>query len=191
MYLFFDTETTGKPKRYDAPAKDVDNWPRITQLAFAVFDATGKKIHQFACLIKPDGWEIPKEKFFLDNNMTTERCEAEGLPIKYTIEEIIMHIENNPYLIAHNITFDRMVLAAEMIRMGLTTTNKPKQICTMNESTAYCKLPGSRGYKWPKLEELHSHLFESKFDGAHNALNDVEACAKCFFELVNRKVITP
>ena len=31
-YLFFDTETTGLPKNYNAPITDTDNWPRLVQL---------------------------------------------------------------------------------------------------------------------------------------------------------------
>ena len=37
--------------------------------------------------------------------------------------------------------------------------------------------------KWPKLEELHIKLFGCNFEGAHDALDDVRATAKCFFEL--------
>jgi len=29
MYLIFDTETTGLPKRWDAPITDSDNWPYV------------------------------------------------------------------------------------------------------------------------------------------------------------------
>ena len=31
--LFFDTETTGIPKNWDAPVDKLDNWPRLVQLA--------------------------------------------------------------------------------------------------------------------------------------------------------------
>jgi len=34
MYLFFDTETTGLPKKWKAPITDLDNWPRLVQLAY-------------------------------------------------------------------------------------------------------------------------------------------------------------
>jgi len=29
QYLFFDTETTGVPKNYNAPISDLNNWPRL------------------------------------------------------------------------------------------------------------------------------------------------------------------
>jgi DNA polymerase III epsilon subunit-like protein len=60
----------------------------------------------------------------------------------------------------------------------------------MEASTALCQLPGRYGYKWPKLDELHRHLFGRGMGAAHNALVDVEACARCFFELQRRGVIS-
>jgi hypothetical protein len=35
MYLIFDTETTGLPKKWAAPISDTDNWPRAIQIAFS------------------------------------------------------------------------------------------------------------------------------------------------------------
>ncbi|MGB5134457.1 MAG: hypothetical protein WBN89_04710 [Prochlorococcaceae cyanobacterium] len=55
--------------------------------------------------------------------------------------------------------------------------------------TALCQLPGRYGYKWPRLNELHRHLFGRGMGAAHNALVDVQACARCFFELQRRGVI--
>lgn len=39
------------------------------------------------------------------------------------------------------------------------------------------------GFNGPILQELHNHLFNEDFDGAHDALADVKATARCFFEL--------
>jgi len=47
------------------------------------------------------------------------------------------------------------------------------------------KIPDPKwGYKWPKLQELHNHLFGESFEEAHNAMADIEATKKCFIELV-------
>lgn len=189
MYLFFDTETTGKPKNYKAKMTDVDNWPNVTQLAFVVCDAAGEVVVKSSTLIKPKGWEIPKEQFFIDNNMSTERCEKDGIPIEMALDLFIQYSKDCEYLIAHNIAFDYNVLGAEMIRNSKTTGRKLKQVCTMESSTSYCELPGPFGFKWPKLEELHQILFNGSFQGAHDALNDVLITAKCFFELKKIGVI--
>lgn len=189
MYLFIDTETTGLPKNYNASHKDGKNWPRIIQLAFAVHDEGGQEIDNFSALIKPDGWTVPTEKFWIENGYSQAESEARGLPIKYCIEELILKINQYPYLIAHNMSFDKMIIAAEMYRLGLESCKRPKLICTKEASTAYCKIAGPYGFKWPKLEELYKHLFGKSFEGAHDALNDVRACADCFFELKSRGVI--
>ena len=60
----------------------------------------------------------------------------------------------------------------------------------MLASTNYCAIPGSYGkFKWPKLQELYVKLFNEKFEGAHDALADIEATVKCYFELVKLSII--
>jgi DNA polymerase-3 subunit alpha len=46
----------------------------------------------------------------------------------------------------------------------------------------------SRGqkYKLPTLSKIHTHLFDEPCDDAHNALSDVRACTRCYFEQKNR-----
>ena len=64
----------------------------------------------------------------------------------------------------------------------------------MKSSVEYCRISNeknpAKGYKWPKLQELHYRLFNYNYAVEHNAENDVEATAKCFFELVRLKVIS-
>jgi len=191
MYLFFDTETTGLPKNWKAPVTDTDNWPRVTQLAWQVYDESGNLLRERCNLIKPDGWEIPNEQFFIDNNMSTERCEREGVNLSEILEDFVSQVNESKYLIAHNMAFDEKIIGCEMVRKKLTFKLEPKKLCTMQESTSYCKmLPFRYGtYKWPTLLELHKKLFNEEFDGAHDALADVRACAKSFFELKKRSLI--
>jgi DNA polymerase III epsilon subunit-like protein len=189
MYLFFDTETNGLPKDWKAPADQFDNWPRIIQLAYAVFDEKEQLIVKSCNLIKPDGWEIPKLKFWIDNGYSTEKNMEQGIPLRHALSSFVSHRTLSDYSIAHNMAFDSKIIRAEMIRMGLDMKFDSKKICTMNESTNFCQLPGARGFKWPKLEELHRKLFGCDFTGAHDAMADVLATAKCFFELKKLNVI--
>lgn len=67
-----------------------------------------------------------------------------------------------------------------------------KLLCTMQSSVNLCQIPypsGRKGFKWPKLTELHRFLFERDFENAHTALGDVEATVDCFVELHKRKKI--
>ena len=59
MYLIFDTETTGLPKRWDAPITDTNNWPRCIQIAWQLHDDMGKLIEHQDYLVKPEGFNIP------------------------------------------------------------------------------------------------------------------------------------
>jgi DNA polymerase-3 subunit epsilon len=182
--IFFDTETTGKPKDYKGSMRDLDNWPRVIQLAWAVYTGGGELILKHSELIKPDGWEIPKEKFWIDNGYSTEKNEAIGVPMSLALWNFIMAARECTMMAAHNIQFDYNVLGAEMIRYNMGVGRKLEQFCTMEQGTAICKIPSSRGYKWPTLMELHKYLYGEEFKGAHDALADVEACARCYFRMM-------
>lgn len=184
-YLVFDTETTGKPKDYKAPMTDVDNWPRVIQLAFNVYSREGELNASHCHLIKPDGWVIPTEKFWIDNGFNTAINEAKGIPIAEALALFIEASLDCHTMVAHNMAFDYNILGAEMIRAQISSHNKLRRICTMETGTDLCRLPSpyGRGYKWPNLTELHTKLFGTGFDGAHDAAGDVAACAKCFFKM--------
>jgi len=183
MYLFFDTETTGIPKNYKAPVSDTKNWPRLVQIAWLVTDESGNKIKNAEYIIKPDGFLIPEDAARV-HGITTELASQSGVDLKSVLEEITADISKAVTLVAHNMQFDEKILGAEFLRMGHLDPleGKPKK-CTMQASTDYCKIPGPYGNKWPKLEELHKKLFRDGFDNAHNALADVRACSRCYFEL--------
>ena len=90
----------------------------------------------------------------------------------------------------HNIAFDKKIVGAELVRLGREDVMPGKRsLCTMMASIDYCKLPGPYGFKYPKLEELHRKLFGRGFEDAHNALNDICATEKCFWELRKRQLI--
>lgn len=199
MITFFDTETTGLPLDWKAPMSQVDNWPRVIQLAWLVCDERGAELHNGKFLIKPDGWKIPQEEFWIKNGFTTEANERDGIPVADALRAFIAHLRGGLYLVSHNMDFDHKVLGAEMIRAKVFSETKPLRICTKEASTQFCKIPfagrkqypGARAqnYKWPKLTELHEKLFGVAFQDAHDAMGDVVALKNCFFELVRLGVI--
>lgn len=193
MTIIFDSETTGLILDYKINPSEFDKFPRIIQLAWVIFDETGKEVKRVCKLIKPEGWVIPREEFFIKNGYSTERSEAEGFPIFEVLTEFVQDRLKAHYQVAHNINFDAKIIRAEMFRMGLIDIEfKAKKVCTMNKSTKYCQIPaknGKKGVKFPTLTELHNKLFNAGFESAHDAGSDVDACARCFFELMRLKVI--
>ena len=62
MYLIFDTETTGLPKKWNAPLTDSENWPRCVQLAWQLHRFKWSFSYQIiVTLIKPENFNIPFE----------------------------------------------------------------------------------------------------------------------------------
>ena len=190
MYLFFDTETTGLPKKYNAPASDSENWPRLVQLAWLQYNENEQLEQTGNLIIKPVDFEIPQEATNI-HGITTEKAVNEGINLIDALLEFNDIVHQSTILIAHNISFDEKIIEAEYLRCHpVANLSEIKKICTKNASTNYCKIPGRYGYKWPSLMELHELLFDIQFEDAHDALVDVKACAKCFFELKKRNVIT-
>jgi len=183
MYLFFDTETTGLPRNYGAPVSDLNNWPRLVQLAYLYYDESGDKVAEGDFIIKPDGFTISKGATRI-HGITTEKALRDGQPVKGVLENFYALVEKSEFLVAHNIAFDEMIMGSELLRNGMQNSLSEKvRICTMKQTTAFCRLSGEYGYKWPKLSELHYKLFRTGFADAHNASADISITAKCFWEL--------
>ena len=183
MNLFFDTETTGLPKNWKAPVTDVNNWPRLVQLAYLYYDGNGRKILGGDYIIKPEGFTIPSDASKI-HGISTERAIRDGKSLITVLLDFQSLIDEAEVLVAHNMNFDEKIVGAEFLRNGMRNSiPSKKKICTMESTTTYCALNGPYGYKWPKLSELHYKLFRTGFDEAHNAAFDISATAKCFWEL--------
>jgi DNA polymerase-3 subunit alpha len=186
MFLIFDTETTGLPKDYNAPLTDLDNWPRMIQLAWQLHDKEGKLLEAQSYIIKPEGFVIPRgsEKI---HGISTDRAVREGHDLSFVLDEFNKALEQAKVVVGHNVGFDNNIIGAEFLRKNIKTTLFDKKVVdTIPVSTAYCQLPGGKygKFKWPTLEELHEKLFNEPFDAAHNAAADVQATARCFLELI-------
>lgn len=183
MILLFDTETTGLPKNWKAPVTDLDNWPRLVQLAYLVYDFDGNLIHSCNEIIKPNGFTIPTDASKV-HGISTEMAYQRGLQIDDVFEIFLIHLKRAQFIVAHNMAYDEKIIGSELIRLGFDNVlEKKERICTMLETVELCKIKGPYGFKWPKLEELHYQLFNFYFEGAHDALADIQATAKCFWEL--------
>lgn len=190
-YLFFDTETAGLPRDYKAPSSDTDNWPRLVQLAWIVTDDEGNRLRSENLIIRPDGFEIPVETSNI-HGITTERALKEGVALADAIESFRNDLKMADRIVGHNISFDKKIVGAELVRLGLKDElDGMKSLCTMMASIDYCQLPGKYGFKYPRLQELYVKLFGREFEDAHNAMCDIDATEQCFWELCKMKLIKP
>jgi len=188
-YIFFDTETTGVPRNYKAPTTDTDNWPRLVQLGWILMDDGGNKLAQHDYIIRPDGFEIPADAARV-HGITTERALEEGHDLTEVIDEFMADFDKATFIVGHNISFDQNIVGAELVRLHRPDVMTSKRTyCTMQAGTNFCKIPGKYGYKWPKLMELYVKLFGHDFEGAHNAMSDIDATQECFWEMRKRGLI--
>jgi DNA polymerase-3 subunit alpha len=194
MYLIFDTETTGVPHNKTAPITDLDNWPRVVQIAWQLHSEKGALLSQHNYIIKPEGFDIPYKAEQV-HGISTKRALAEGHSLNKVLGIFLEDLGKTAVLIGHNIEFDVNILGAELIRQNLPTEKllAATKVDTGIVSTDFCQLSGGPGgrMKMPRLHELHEKLFGKGFGDAHDASYDVAATARCFFGLIHAKVIQP
>jgi len=193
MYLIFDTETTGLPKRWNAPVTDVDNWPRCIQIAWQLHDELGNCIEHQDYLIRPDGFNIPYDAEKI-HGISTALATEQGLALSEVLELFNSALSKTTFVVGQNLGFDLNIMGCEFHRLQLASPLSELPVLdTCTEKTAsMCQIPGGRGgkFKLPTLTELHQFLFHKPFGEAHNATADVEATTRCFLELIRRQEFT-
>lgn len=191
-YMFFDTETTGVPDDYNAPASKIDNWPRLLQLSWIIATENGETLSTKDYIIKPNGFSIPAESISI-HGITNEFAQENGIQLCEVLDDFILDLSKVSLIVGHNVSFDKKIVGAELIRLGREDIiSKFNSFCTMKSTKNLCRIPGRYGidYKYPKLQELYYALFKKQFDGAHNSLSDIKATVECFFELKRRALIS-
>lgn len=192
-YLFFNTECNGLPQNNNAPFSDTNNWPRLIQLAWILTDEQGNTIKHQNYIIHPKDFLINSKVTEL-TGISTERAQREGVNLNAALTEFMTDLVSVEKIISHNVDFNCNIVGCELYRIEAAYNlfmNYPR-ICTMRSSTNYCAIPSKTrygGYKWPKLEELYRKLFDRSFSINQDALADVEAIKKCFFELKKKGVL--
>jgi len=193
MFLIFDTETTGLPKKWNAPITDTDNWPRCIQIAWQLHDDLGNLVDQQDYLIKPEEFNIPYDAEQI-HGISTQLAQEKGEELSHVLELFNIALSKSKFVVGQNVKFDLNIMGCEYVRKNINTSlNELPVLDTCTETTAsMCQIPGGRGgkFKLPTLTELHEFLFHSPFSEAHNATADVEATTRCFLELVRRHAFT-
>jgi len=179
--VLFDTETTGliKPK-----ANDVSAQPYITDLYMVKIERIGQKIEvlgAFETLLKvpvPLSPEITRITGLTDEDLADA---PEFIEIYSTLAEFMTGVDS---LVAHNLAFDRSMLANELVRCDkvIKFPWPRNHICTV-EKTIHIE------QRRLSLTRLHEHFFGVAFEGAHRARTDVNAMLKCYREMAKQGLI--
>ena len=129
--LVFDTETSDLPSNWHHPASDVDNWPRIVQIAWIVCDPKFRPKRKHVTLIRPDGWEVAPRAERV-HGIPTQMARAFGAPVAEVLPAFDAELRSCGLVVAHNLEFDQTIMTAEFIRAGLPQHfDAIKGFCTM------------------------------------------------------------
>ena len=188
MELFFDTETSDK-FNFKTQSYTDKNFPWIVQVG-AILAEEGIVYDELNLIIAPEGRKISDGAMRV-HQISNELAERVGVKESVVIDLFSALADKSDILVAHNFIFDISMIGALFHRNGYALRAEElvyeyKFCCTMEESTPICKLPGPYGWKWPKLSELYEFLFNEKMVGAHDAMYDIRATMKCYYELKKR-----
>lgn len=162
--LIFDTETTGLPRH--PAAKDAVQ-PRIIEFGAVLTDDQGNIIDEIDVLINP-GMPLPEEIVKITGITDAELADAPRFP--EVAERLRSFFRRAGAMIAHNLPFDRTLVAMELERHGLSEgwPWPPVGVCTVQE---HAEEWGRR----PRLLELYEHYMGAPLAQKHRALDDVKA----------------
>jgi DNA polymerase III epsilon subunit-like protein len=193
--LVFDTETTGLPTERNASIYSTEKWPHIIQLSFMVYNTDTNEITADKDYIINIGSNVAlSEESVNIHGITREMSMKKGIHIKHAFRSFRQHLRYADMIVAHNISFDKRMVMVESIRNKLFAFDSIfnhasiQSYCTMRCGSDLCKIQaisqsGEKYFKYPKLIELHEHLFKTIPNNAHNAKVDIIICLRCFYKM--------
>lgn len=184
-----DTETSGIPKKWNAPYSDVESWPYNVQIAWIVYDKYGNEIKSENHYIRANDFQIEQGSIKI-HGITEELLKAKGEERLDVFKILSKDLEQyKPLVISHFMEFDNHMIELGFRRAGLNNNSRelPK-FCTMRATVKY-----TRSLLYPhlmKLDELYNLLFRKNLENYHNAYHDSKATGECFFEMLRRGDLT-
>lgn len=192
MIAFFDTETTGLPTKKGG---DLSQEPHVLQLAVSLYDKMRRPVFELSTLVRLSEGTIINAQALETHGIDFELTKRYGVEKRQAVQLLRYAFDRASLIVAHNLQFDEKLLTFETSRTELPSLFEGRRkFCTMEGSTEVLKLPatpamlkwGYGPYKNPNLAEAYRYFFSEDFEGAHDALADTRACARVYFELVDR-----
>lgn len=174
--ILFDTETTGLLK---PGANHVDEQPEIVELYAVMINEEFELLGEFNSFFKP---KIPLTdeltKIHGINNEMLDKAPSFG----DKFEELAKFFTGTDEMIAHNLAFDRSMLANELIRIDKLINFPWPRIHTCTVEMA---MPIEQ--RRINLGKLHMYATGKQHEGAHRAKADVHALVRCYHWMMERK----
>lgn len=182
LIAFFDTETTGFKPRED---RICQFWAIIgTYIDWKFYEE--RRINQYFQIDR----EVPEGAAAI-NGLSKEFL-SKFKPIDEYMREILYWFNKADLIVAHNFSFDSKMMQGEyeLWKEKWVGIEKYQDVLSWTNKLSICTMKQCWYKKRPKLQQLHTDLFCEEFDGAHDAMADILATKKCFFELMNKGIIS-
>ncbi|MCQ9325690.1 hypothetical protein [Neisseria dentiae] len=196
-YIVFDSEGFPEIRDKAKPNAEEDrNEFRIGQLSWAVYRHDGNLEYIQNHIIQPNGYRI-SDSNKARRGFSYQDAVKQGKPILEAInlfqQDLARYPADKICLIAFNISHDLDSINKELLLAGQDQIDfsEYRQFCLMENTTSLCEIPSEyeqHKFQYPNLRQLHEYLF-GNFSNWHNSFYDIQATARCFFELINRKYI--
>lgn len=173
--VLFDTETTGLLK---PSANSVDDQPEIVELYAVAIDEEYNMLREFESFFKP---RIPLTAELTKIHGISNEMLQEAPSFSDKAEELAEFFTGVDELIAHNVAFDRSMLANELIRCDRLIHFPWPRIHTCTVEMA---MPIEQ--RRIALGKLHTYATGKPHEGAHRAKDDVHALVRCYHWLMER-----
>jgi hypothetical protein len=170
--------------------------PWVIQIAGILFD-NQRPVGHVSCMMEPAtataAGVIPNEKFWIDNKLTRADIEHCWFSTSIGIKIFHQYARIADRVVFHNARYDTPRISDTITRVGgeLSMWNSKPKFCTMLSLEPVMKLPGKfpGKYKWPNLDEAYrAYVDPDGFEDAHDAMADVQACAKVLFAIEDKGI---
>lgn len=188
---FYDTETSGLPIRAYEYGRLYIAQPYIVQMAWFVYDTETKEYTSYEDYIKVNEMVHVSEGSINIHGITPKILNEKGKHIIDVLNTFRHSTKHCNMYVAHNVAFDKPLILKECERNDISAifNSTAQQYCTMKSNIERCGIiktyRGKESFKYPKLLELHEHMFPEDHKSLivaklHNALHDVVLTARCY-----------
>lgn len=182
LFLPHDHETTGFPSA--KKALNDPSQPHLVSCSALQVLSSGRIQQSMSKLVAPAGWTWDMESGAAKvHGLSVEECETFGDSEKSVLDEFLHLWHTDAHLIAHNLKFDRAIIAIAIARYYpkehklLDVWQNCKGTCTQVENKKCVGAKTIKGApKMPNLAEAYEYFTGEKLEKHHSANADAVAC---------------
>ncbi len=193
--LFFDTETTGLAHHNLAPTHEKQ--PMLIQLGMKLDGHDRAERLKCNVMVQPDGWTMSRGAKDA-TGLSDELADEYGVQLITAVELFLDAVYMADVIVAHNASYDITVMQrnvfvySQLTKQDYVDPFEGKALhCSMLYATPIVRaLPLKYGkYKWPTLTQCMRFFFNEDHAMAHDALADVVACSRIYYEMIDQGLI--